>query len=94
MYKLHYPRLIVAMFKEPPILKFFFVLQGMIPGGTTFKFEFLGEFKVEIKNILEHESGAHMGLIHEKNQGPKISCYCTFKLRFFHLDGKNDYVFL
>jgi hypothetical protein len=20
-----------------------------------------------------------MGLIHEKNQGPKISCYCTFK---------------
>jgi hypothetical protein len=20
-----------------------------------------------------------MGSIHEKNQGPKISCYCTFK---------------
>ncbi len=51
----------------------------MIPRGTTFKFEFLGEFGIEIKNILEHESGAHMGLIHEKNQRPKISCYCTFK---------------
>jgi hypothetical protein len=22
-----------------------------------------------------------MGSIHEKNQGPKISCYCTFKWR-------------
>ncbi len=51
----------------------------MIPPGTTFKFEFLGEFEVEIKNILEHESVAPMGLIHEKNQRPKISCYCTFK---------------
>jgi hypothetical protein len=52
----------------------------MIPRGTTFKFEFLGEFEIEFKNILEHESGAHMGLIHEKNQRPKISCYCTFKV--------------
>jgi hypothetical protein len=51
----------------------------MIPRGTTFEFEYLGEFEIEIKNILEHESGAHMGLIHEKNQRPKISCYCTFK---------------
>jgi hypothetical protein len=23
-----------------------------------------------------------MGLIHEKNQGPKISCYCTFNIHF------------
>jgi hypothetical protein len=23
-----------------------------------------------------------MGLIHEKNQRPKISCYCTFKESF------------
>jgi hypothetical protein len=52
----------------------------MIPRGTTFEFEYLGEFKMEIKNknILGHESGAHMGLIHEKKQSPKISCYCTF----------------
>jgi hypothetical protein len=52
----------------------------MIPRGTTFEFEYLSEFEKEIKNILEHESGAHMGLIHEKNQRPKISCYCTFKV--------------
>jgi hypothetical protein len=45
----------------------------MIPRGTTF------EFEIEIKNILEHESEAHMGLIREKNQRPKISFYCTFK---------------
>jgi hypothetical protein len=51
----------------------------MIPRGTTFEFEYLGEFEIEIKTILEHESRAHIGLIHEKNQRPKISCYCTFK---------------
>jgi hypothetical protein len=66
MYKLHYPRLIVSMLKEPPVLKWFFVLRGMLPLRTTFKFEFFGEFEIEIKNILEHESGAYMGLIHEK----------------------------
>jgi hypothetical protein len=57
MYKLYYPRLIVSVLKEPPILKMFFLFCG----------------------VLEHESGAHMGLIHEKNQRPKISCYCPFK---------------
>ncbi len=31
MYTLHYPRLIVSMLKEPPILKMVFVLRGMIP---------------------------------------------------------------
>ncbi len=67
------------MLKEPPVLKMVFVLRGMIPRGTTFKFKFLSEFEIEIKNIFRHESGAHMGLIHEKNQRPKISCYCTFK---------------
>jgi hypothetical protein len=55
-----------------------FVLRGMIPHGTTFEFEYLGEFEIEIQNILEHESGVHMGLICEKNQRPKILCYCSF----------------
>jgi hypothetical protein len=72
MYKLHYPRLIVSMLKEPPNLKMFFVLRGMIPRGTTFEFKYLGEFEMEIKNILGHELGTHMRLIHEKNQRPKI----------------------
>jgi hypothetical protein len=90
MYKIHYLRPIVSVLKEPPILKMDFCSAGMIPHGTTFKFKFLGEFGIEIKNILEHESEAHMGLIHEKNQRPKISvplidcfitalicCYCN-----------------
>jgi hypothetical protein len=54
----------------------------MIPRGTTFEFEYLDEFEMEIKSILGHESGAHIGLIHEKNQKPKISCYCTFNVKF------------
>jgi hypothetical protein len=67
------------MLKEPPIYKFFCVLRGLIPRRTTFKFEYLREFGPEFENDLGYELGAHMGLIHEKNQGPKISCYCTFK---------------
>jgi hypothetical protein len=51
----------------------------MIPHGTTFKFEYLGEFKMDTENILGHESAAHMGLIHEEKWKPKISCYYTFK---------------
>jgi hypothetical protein len=47
----------------------------MIPCGTTFEFEYLGEFEMEIKN---------MRLIHEKNQRQKISCYCTFKGTLIH----------
>jgi hypothetical protein len=46
MYKLHYPRLIVSMLKEPPILKMFFCSAGY---DTTFEFEYLGEFEMEIK---------------------------------------------
>jgi hypothetical protein len=52
----------------------------MILLGTTFEFKYLGEFEMELKNILGRESGAQMGLIFEKKQRPKISCYCTFKL--------------
>ncbi len=65
------------MFKEPPVLKMVFCSAGY-DTPRNLEFEYLGEFEIEIKNILEHESGAHMGLIHEKNQRPKISCYCTF----------------
>jgi hypothetical protein len=43
----------------------------MIPRRTTFEFEYLGEFEIEIKNILKCESGAHMGLIHEKKPEAK-----------------------
>jgi hypothetical protein len=53
MYKLHYPRLIVSMLKEPPILKMVFCSAGYDPRGTTFEFEYLGEFEIEIKNILD-----------------------------------------
>jgi hypothetical protein len=40
---------------------------------------------MDIKNILGHESAAHMGLIHEEKQRPKISCYCTLKVRNYAL---------
>ncbi len=61
------------MLKEPLILKIVFLLLGMIPRSTTLEFEYLDEFEMEIKNILGHESGAHMGLIFEKTKGQK-SC--------------------
>ncbi len=43
------------------------------------KFEYLREFEPEFEKVLGYELGAHMESIHEKNQRPKISCYCTFK---------------
>jgi hypothetical protein len=43
----------------------------MIPGGTTFEFKYLGEFEMEIKNILKHESGVYMGSIREKKPEAK-----------------------
>ncbi len=48
-------------------------------GQSNFKFEYLGEFMTEFENILGYESEAQMGLIDEKNQRSKISCYCPFK---------------
>jgi hypothetical protein len=63
----------------------------MIPRRTTFEFEYLGEFKMDIKNIFGHESAAHMGLIREEKQRQKISCYCTFnqttQFNFMHLQA-------
>jgi hypothetical protein len=43
------------------------------------KFEYLPEFEPEFNNVFGYELGANKGSIHEKNQEPKISCYCTFK---------------
>jgi hypothetical protein len=60
------------MLKEPPILKTFFVLRGMIPRGPTFEFEYLCKFEMEIKNIFGHDLGAHMRLIHEKNRAKTL----------------------
>jgi hypothetical protein len=57
MHKLHYPRPIVSMLKESRILKMVFCSAGYDTRRTTFEFEYLGKFKIEIKNILEHESG-------------------------------------
>ncbi len=78
-YKLHYPRHLGFKLKVLSIWIFFCVLQGLIPRRTTFKFEYLREFEPEFDNVLGYELGANMGSIHEKNLGPNISCYCTFK---------------
>jgi hypothetical protein len=81
MHKLYYPSHIGFMLKSPLYEKQFFVPRGLIPRRTTFKSEYLREFKPEFEIVLGYESGAHMGSIHEKkNQRPKISCYYTFKL--------------
>jgi hypothetical protein len=79
IYKLHYPRHICPCLKSPLSESFFCVLRGIRPRRTTLKFEYLREFKPKFENVLGYELGAHMGWIHEKNQWPKISCYCTFK---------------
>jgi hypothetical protein len=49
--------------------------------GTTFEFEYLREFEAKFDISLGYESGVHIGLIHEKNERPKISCYCPIKDR-------------
>ncbi len=56
----------------------------MIPRRTTFEFEYLREFEMEIKNILGHELGAHMRLIHEKTRGQKSRATVPLRtLRWF-----------
>ncbi len=60
------------------------IVPEFTPRRTTFKFEYLREFEPEFENVLGYELGAHMGSIHEKNQGPKISCYCIFKYVQIH----------
>jgi hypothetical protein len=40
-------------------------------GQSNFKFEYLGEIKTEFENILGHESGGQVVLIHEKTRGQK-----------------------
>jgi hypothetical protein len=61
MYKLNYPRPTQSMQKVPPSLQFF-LLQGIRPARTMFKFEYLREFK----NIVGCDSRAHAGSILEK----------------------------
>ncbi len=52
------------------------------------KFEYLREFEPEFEKVLGYALGAYMGSIHEINQRPKISCYCTFK----EGNGEEDFV--
>jgi hypothetical protein len=41
-------------------------------------FEYLRKIETKFEDSLRCESGAHMGSINEKNQRPKISCFCPF----------------
>jgi hypothetical protein len=41
-------------------------------GQSNFKFEYLGEFETELKNLLGHESGAQVGAIHKKTRGKNL----------------------
>jgi hypothetical protein len=49
----------------------------------TFEYEYLREFETEFENILECESGAHMGSIHEKNRGKKSRATVPLKMHIF-----------
>ncbi len=82
------------MLKEPPIWKFILCSAGSDtrPRTTTLKFEYLREFEAELENVLGYELGAHMGSIHEKNQGPKISCYCTFKVSMWKVSKVQNFL--
>jgi hypothetical protein len=81
MGELYYPRPMTSMFQTSPSWKYFFDLPlYYIAGGqSNFEFEYLGEFITEFENILGYKPEAQMGLIDEKNQRSKISCYCPFK---------------
>ncbi len=57
-----------------------FILGVITSRGTNFNFKYLLEFGTKFKNILWYESGAHVGLIHEKTEDKNL-CYCTFKVR-------------
>ncbi len=51
------------------------------------EFEYLGEIDMEIKNILGHESGAHVRLIHEKNRGQKSRATVPFRATHHKLNN-------
>jgi hypothetical protein len=73
--KLHYPRPKGDTLQESPTLISFFGSEGgNRPQGTTFKFEYLCELEIAFKS-----QGPLQGQ-HEKNQRPKISCHCPFKI--------------
>ncbi len=81
MGELYYSRPKTSMFQNSPSFKFLFdlPLYYMYSGQSNFKFEYLGEFVTEFKNILGYESGAQVYSFDGKKQRSKISCYCPFK---------------
>ncbi len=50
----------------------FFVLQDLIPGRTTFKFEYLREFEPEFKIILGYKSGPICGQFMKKPEAENL----------------------
>ncbi len=67
--KLHEPKWSLLM--EAPSLGFSSVPLGIRLWGTTFQYKCFPDFKIERKNILECDSGAHIGLIHNNIRGQK-----------------------
>jgi hypothetical protein len=47
-------------------------LQGVITAGTTFEFEYLGEFANDLEKNLGNDSGVHLGSIRERQQRLKV----------------------
>jgi hypothetical protein len=44
------------------------ILRGIQPQRTTFEFEYLCNFEIELKNNLGCDSGVHMESIHKKTE--------------------------
>jgi hypothetical protein len=81
MGELYYSRPMTSMFQNSRSFKNLLdlPLYVLYSGQSNFEFEYLGKFVTEYENILGYESEAQMGLIDEKNQRSKISCYCPLR---------------
>ncbi len=77
MYKLHYPRHIGSMLKEPSIWKIFLCSAGSDTPEQLWNSNItrIGSRILKCSRVwIRGPNG-----VNEKNQGPKISCYYTFK---------------
>ncbi len=79
MYKLYYPRIIVPMLKEPPILKMVFSFAEYHTPRNHFQIRISWRIWNRNKKYFGAWIRSPYGVDSWKNQRPKISCYCTFK---------------
>jgi hypothetical protein len=82
------------MLKEPPSL-IFFVLRGIRPRGTPFKFKYFREFETKFENVFGYKSEAHMESNHEIISSRKFCAIVPLNISFLELPPevlKNQYI--